>query len=128
MDANGTRNEMETEMTTGRFEIALEGFRAAADETVKAHFAREGYTFAIPFIEIASIGRKNVKLVRAEKDPETGERCPSGSVHSFVSLETGDVFMAAGYSRPAKHARGNIFENDGREALTDTGSVRYLRS
>ena len=110
-----------------RFESALMDFRAAADETVKAHFAREGYTFAIPFVEIASIGKKYAKLVRAETDPTTGERCPTGSVLAFVSIETGDIFMPAGYSRPAKHARGSIYTNRGADALTDTGSVRYLR-
>ena len=110
-----------------RFETALEDFRAAADETVKAHFAREGYTFAIPFVEITSIGKKNAKLVRAESDPKTGERFPNGSVLAFVSIETGDIFMPAGYSRPAKHARGSIYENRGVGALTESGSIRYLR-
>lgn len=110
-----------------RFTSALEDFRACADETVKAHFAREGYTFAIPFVEVDSIGKKYAKLIRAESDPVTGERCPSGSVLGFVSIENGDIFMAAGYSRPAKHARGSIYTNRGADALTDTGSVRYLR-
>lgn len=127
MDANGTRNGMEIEMVNDRFGIALEDFRAAADETVKAHFAREGYTFAIPFVEIASIGKKNAKLVRAETDPTTGKRCPNGTVLAFVNIETGDIFMPAGFSTPAKHARGSIYENRGVGALTDSGSVRYLR-
>ena len=128
MDANGTRNGMEMEMTdVTAFDAALEDFRACSDETLKAHFAREGYTFAIPFVEVASIGKKYAKLHRGERDPVTDELWPSGSVHAFVSIETGEIFMAAGTSRPAKHARGSIYTNRGADALTDTGSVKYLR-
>lgn len=35
-----------------------------------------------------------------------------GSVHCFVDKETGDVLKAASWSAPAKHARGNIFNDD----------------
>ncbi len=33
-----------------------------------------------------------------------------GSVHSFIDMETGDVLMAASFKAPAKHARGNIYD------------------
>jgi hypothetical protein len=35
-----------------------------------------------------------------------------GSAHCFVDKETGDVLKAASWSKPAKHARGNIFNPD----------------
>ncbi len=38
-------------------------------------------------------------------------RIVSGSgAHSFVDYETGDVFKPASWGSPAKHARGNIFD------------------
>jgi hypothetical protein len=48
------------------------------------------------------------------------------SVHCFVDLINGDILKAASWRAPAKHARGNIWDNDGgRSALTPWG-VRYL--
>lgn len=34
----------------------------------------------------------------------------NGSVHCFVDRETGDVLKAESWTRPAKGARGNIFD------------------
>ena len=44
-------------------------------------------------------GKRYVKLAR------------DGSVHCFVDITNGDVLKAAGWNRPAKHARGNIFDD-----------------
>ena len=46
------------------FEAALEGFRATAESLVRAHFERNGYTFAIPNVEIKRGGRKFIKLIK----------------------------------------------------------------
>ncbi len=109
------------------FDEALEDFRATAEGIIKEHFDSNGYTFAVPVIEIAKGGRKYIKLLRAENDPDTGERrAYSASVHSFVEVATGDIFKPASFSAPAKHARGNIYRGNGTEALTDSASVRYL--
>ncbi len=43
----------------------------------------------------------------------------ANSVHSFVDLASGDVLMAAGWKAPAKHARGNIY--DDRNGLGNIG-------
>ena len=58
------------------------------------------------------------------------------SVHSFVAkkdkttkslgtVKVGDIMKAASWKQPAKHARGNIFD-DPQKALTHDGFVRYL--
>jgi len=106
---------------------ALEDFRATAEGIKRDHFARSGYTFAVPTVEITKGGKRYIKLVTGENDPTTGERRPGGSVHSFVEVATGDIFKAASYKAPAKHARGNIYRGNGAEALTDVGGVRYLK-
>jgi hypothetical protein len=108
------------------FDEALEGFRAAAEEILQAHFVRNDYTFAVPTIEIAKGGRKYAKLIRGEKDPETGEARPSRSVHSFVDKSTGEIFKAASFKAPAKHARGSIYRNHGR-SMTNDAHIFYLR-
>ena len=43
----------------------------------------------------------------------------------FIDKSNGDVLMAANYSAPAKHARGNIYEI-GNEGITAYGA-KYLR-
>jgi hypothetical protein len=110
------------------FEDALEAFRATAEGILLAHFARNDFTFAVPTIKIKKGGRKYAKLIRGENNPETGEPTVHGSVHAFVNKATGEIFKPASHAAPAKHARGNVYSDDhGAHALTDCGSVRYLR-
>jgi hypothetical protein len=52
-----------------------------------------------PIVEV-EVGRKYYKLVADMR----GQR----SVHSFVDCVTGDVFMPAGWAKPAKGARYNV--------------------
>lgn len=50
-----------------------------------------------------------------------------GSSYCFVDYETGDVLKCAGYKAPAKHARGNIFdEKNGLGSIGPYGPA-YLR-
>ena len=68
-------------------------------------------------IPVASVnkGRKYFKIII------------SNSVHSFIDKTSGDIFKAASFNAPAKHARGNIFSNTlGYEALDQYGMVIYL--
>jgi|SRR5208337_120232 len=55
-------------------------------------------------------------------------RIMSGSgAHSFVDLSTGDVLKAASWKTPAKHARGNIYdEHNGLKGMGPYGPA-YLR-
>ena len=109
------------------FEEALEDFRATAEGILRDYFARNNYTFAVPHIEIFKVSRKYAKLIRTESDPATGEKRGQTFVHSFVEVATGDIFKAATFKAPAKHARGNIYRGNGAEALTDDAHVRYLK-
>jgi hypothetical protein len=110
------------------FDEALENFRAYAEGVKRTHFADSDYTFAVPTVEISKGGKRYIKLIAGENDPVTGEpRSHSRSVHSFVEVATGDIFKAASFKAPAKHARGNIYRGNGAEALTDVGGVRYLK-
>jgi len=60
-------------------------------------------------------GKRYIKVIR------------SGSVHCFVDTQNGDVLKAAGWNAPAKHARGNIFNDDnGLNCMHEFGAA-YLR-
>lgn len=48
-----------------------------------------------------------------------------GSVWGFVDAE-GNIFKAAGWSRPAKHARGNIYKEETWKTMSWTGPA-YLK-
>ena len=109
------------------FAEALEDFRATAEGVKRTYFATQGYTFAVPTVEIAKGGRKFIKLIAGENDPVTGEPRPGGSVHSFVEVATGDIFKPASYKAPAKHARGNIYRGNGADSMEAAGGIRYLR-
>jgi hypothetical protein len=48
-------------------------------------------------------------------------------VDGFIDIKTGDVLKAASWKATAKHARGNVLDDDhGMSAITKDGSVRYL--
>ena len=105
------------------FTAALENFRAISEEIILAHFASNGFTFAVPGTEIGT-GRKYIKLWRTETRDGATVR---NSIHAFVEVATGDIFTPASCKAPAKHARGNIFEDGGRASMTAAGHVAYMR-
>ena len=55
-------------------------------------------------------GRKFIKIIR--DNSVWGFVAKSDGVHKGVPMITGDVLKAAGWSAPAKHTRGNIFDNN----------------
>ena len=51
-------------------------------------------------------GRKYYKIIQQEYDTfQNRNEYRDGSVHSFVDKNTGEVYMAASWSKPAKHVR-----------------------
>lgn len=65
------------------------------------------------------LGKRYAKLVKTSK--------VSGSVYCFVDLNNGDILKPAGWSKPAKTARGNIFNENTWSTLHWTGPA-YLRN
>ena len=55
-------------------------------------------------------GRKFIKIIRDTS--VWGFVAKSDGVHKGVPMIAGDVLKAAGWSAPAKHTRGNIFDNN----------------
>ena len=115
-----------------KFTIALRKFIAEIE-------ARGLMFWRKPRSALLEIGNKGgfVRIVLQGRDYEgnvNGQRM----VHSFVSIgdapatksmtarNVGDVFKAAGYKAPADIVRGNVYQDDGRAALTDDGYIRYM--
>ena len=54
-------------------------------------------------------GRKFIKIIRVNST--WGFVAKEDGMHKGVPMKAGDVLKAAGRSAPAKHTRGNIFDN-----------------
>ena len=54
-------------------------------------------------------GRKFIKVIR--DNSVWGFVAKADGTHMGVPMRAGDVLKAAGWSAPAKHTRGNIFDN-----------------
>lgn len=102
------------------FHEALDRFVAQCKVVTDAHFVTLGYGNSPPAFSV-DYGPRYARIVRHDGDGQ------GRSVHCFVDVTNGDVLKAAGWKAPAKHARGNIFAEDGGfGALTPYG-VNYLR-
>ncbi len=67
-------------------------------ERIASDHTRKNFSNLTPDAFSFTEGVKRIRVVRR------------GSVHCFVDIETGDVLRAAGWAKPAKHARGNIYD------------------
>ena len=56
-------------------------------------------------------------------NPDNGSR----SAHSFLDTTTGDLLKAAGWGKPAKHARGNIYKPDFGMGGVGAYGAKYMR-
>ena len=75
-------------------------------------------------------GRKFVKITRIDNQEMVLAFIAIQSSYSKAlgQVETGDIMKPAGWSAPARHARGNIFNTDNGEIAVDsTGHIVYLR-
>ena len=55
-------------------------------------------------------GRKFIKIIR--ENSVWGFVAKKDGVHKGLRMKAGDVLKAAGWSAPAKHTRGNIFDKN----------------
>ena len=76
--------------------------------------------------EIHKIGFRARKGGRYVKIIQTRDGVDS-SAFAFVEIETGNVLKAASWSAPAKHARGNIYNEDNGLGCVNPHGIAYLR-
>lgn len=101
-----------------RFDAALSAWLKVAQDIVDADHARMGFTAFPPGkVSVDPGGKKYLRIVKTDG--------ASRSAHSFIDLANGDVLKPDGWKRPAKGARGNIFDA-GRPGVSAYGAL-YLR-
>jgi hypothetical protein len=67
-------------------------------------------------------GKRYARIVRQRRGDSN-----SRSAYGFVELATGDIFKPATWKAPAKHKRGNIFDESGGLDCCGPYSVAYLK-
>lgn len=103
------------------FNEKLAAFVAGAQKLVDAQYndPAKGMVFDRK-LEIDPRGQRFIRIAVAE-------RGQNRSVWCFVDTTNGDVLKPAGWKKPAKHARGNIFDEwNGLKQCTGYGPA-YLR-
>ena len=108
-------------MDQEKFDIALRVFVEGCQNIHTDYMARQFSNLTPDEITITT-GRRYVRVMRYRMPRGAG-----GSVHCFVDMTNGDVLKAASWKAPAKHARGNIFdEHHGLKNMNEYGPA-YLR-
>ena len=99
-----------------KFQTWLDGCR----KIVADNCTRNKYNeFATPTLEVEKGGRRYIRIVSISS--------ASRSAWAFIEIETGNIFKPASWKTPAKHARGNIFdEHNGLKWIGPYGPA-YLR-
>ena len=99
-------NGIQPRVSTGDFDAAI---------NVLVNNIHEDYEKWSPFnVKRADItiksGRKFVKIIRDSS--VWGFIVKEDGIHKGVPVNRGDVLKAAGWNAPAKHTRGNIFDDN----------------
>ena len=69
------------------------------------------YSSGVEKVDITlNVGRKFVKIIRDTS--VWGFVAKADGIHKGIPMKIGDVLKAATWNAPAKHTRGNIFDND----------------
>ena len=112
----------ETEDNVKNFDKALASFLKGYQEIVDKEYSRNSMGRKL---EVKK-DKKYYKIIA--KDMVDGNVVTmSGSAWAFINSENGDVLKPAGWNAPAKHASGNIFdENNGLKSMSVYGPA-YLR-
>lgn len=104
---------------TNDFDTALQNFldllKARDDAYMDANSPHLPDIFRANFTVMT--GRKYLRIVKAD---------PHKSAFCFIDRATGNILKAAGWNAPAKHARGNIF-NDNPLKGTSLYGAAYLK-
>lgn len=117
--------------------IAL--FLDAWDEIRAKEHERNGYHWPSDTSLGLEHGKKYLRVVQVVYDDETpglgvkidgiDHKRKSIGVEAFIDESTGDIYYPAGWAKPAKHVRGNVFSpKHGAEAIGPGGwGIRTLK-
>lgn len=94
------------------FSAALHSWIMSVQNLIDEQYQTSYAKLTIPKLKYSE-GKRYVKIIKHDKNNE--------SVFAFIDLKNGDVLKPASWNAPAKHARGNLFDEHG-----GTGEVTWL--
>lgn len=110
-------------------EARIAGYVAGVAGVAAAYWKKMDYNYADPPKFEVEPGARYVKIVRVEQPNKSCTvKSSSRGVHSFIDRRNGDILKAASWKAPAKHPRGNIYEEDYglKSAGVSCHGVRYM--
>jgi len=119
----------ENEISYQYYSELLESFVAEMQYRIDKDY-KENYDCLTPPTINTTKGGKYIKVTRVHEDSNDSVICfiatQSFTNKTMGKVEAGDIFKAATYKTPAKHARGNILNDDnGFSAFSRGGNIRY---
>jgi len=107
-------------MTNTEMEARITRYVELLTEATNEHFAAHLENLTPPVYTMDK-GRRYVRIVK-------NETFGSGrSVHTFIDTTNGDVLKADSWKAPAKHPRGNVFNDDNGMGGCSVWGGNYLR-
>ena len=104
-------NGIKPEVSTDEFYDALDRLLDNIHKDYEGWSNNVEYSSGVEKVDITlNVGRKFIKIIR--DNSVWGFVAYSDGMHKGVPMKRGDVLKAAGWSAPAKHTRGNIFDNN----------------
>jgi len=93
------------EVTPTHYESVRDTFLAECQSIVTEHMRNYGWEQVLSIAK----GRRYDKIVKADMNRPDN---PSHSVYGFIDKTNGNILKAESWRKPAKHSRGNIYEDD----------------
>lgn len=123
-------------MITADFQSRLDVWLAGAQKLIDNEWVERKYTHSMSPVLRLEVGSRFVKVTRLDRST-AGVVSDRGSVHAFIDItggniggvmhRAGDVLKPATYRAPAKHARGNLFDDKGGLGWMSSYGPAYLK-
>lgn len=103
------------------FDEAVTAFISHLKAVTDEYYARQYKTLTPPVYEVMR-GKRYARIVRVDT---LGD---GRSAHAFIDMTNGDILKPDGWKKPAKHARGNIYDTTSYAGSTmGSGFITYLK-
>ena len=110
-------------LDTPAFVAWLAACKKMCEDYDKANYPTLGSDILIP-----NCGGRYIRINETSEELDKPSNRPiRDSVWAFIDRTTGDVLKPASYKAPAKHARGNIFDEKGGMGSMSSYGPAYLR-
>ena len=106
-------------MTPDVLNTAFDAWLAGCQKIINDDYAEHYPTLEVPQLTV----ERNPRYWRVVITRHGDQR----SVYCFIDPSNGDVLKSDGWKRPAKHARGNLFDDSNGLANMNSYGAAYLR-